>query len=178
MMNLLSEQPLLVSLMLAALGAGLIFTWLQSGKQSAAIAGVVCLLLMPAAWVLAANLTTDRERITEIIYATAEAVAANDHTAAVAVIGNEKTRQMALAELPNYVFQMAEVNQLTRVDVDTKSIPMTAQVELTVKADVSGKRGGFNNLRVLRKLELEFEKRGDDWLVVAYHHSPVIGSGP
>jgi hypothetical protein len=48
---------------------------------------------------------------------------------------------------------------------------------MTVKADVSAKRGGFQNLRVLRKLELEFEQRGDDWVVTAYQHSPILGNG-
>ena len=177
-MTLLSEQPLLVSIMLAALGGGLIFAWLQSGKKGAAVAGLVCILLIPAAWILAERLVTDRERITEIIYSVADSVAANDHEAAVAIIADEKTRRMAMTELPNYVFQMAEVNQLTSIKIDENAIPPSAEVELTVKADVSAKRGGFNNLRVLRKLELIFEKQGDDWVVIAYQHSAPIGNGP
>jgi hypothetical protein len=177
MMNLLSEQPLMVSIMLATLGGGFIFAWLQSGKKIVAMLGLFCILLIPAAWALAARLVTDRERITELIDSTARSVAANDHEAAVAVIGDEKTRRMAMSELPNYVFKTAEVNQIRRIDIDHNAIPVTAQVEMTVKADVSAKRGGFQNLRVLRKLELEFEQRGDDWVVTAYQHSPILGNG-
>ena len=178
MMNLLAEKPLVVSIMLGCIAAGLIYGWLQSGKKAAALVGLVCLILIPGAWALASNWQTDREQISEIIYATADAVAANDHDRAVAVIGNEKAKQMAMTELPNYIFDMAKVNQLDSIRINEGSFPMTAFAELSVKADVSSRRGQFKSLRVLRKLELDFEKRGNDWVVVNYHHSPVIGNGP
>lgn len=178
MYNLLAEQPLLVSIMLAALAGGLLAGWLQTGKKSSAVAGLVVLCLVPAAWLIADRIETDRERISRIIYETAGAIQANDHQRAVAVVDDEETRRRALMELPKYVFDMAQVNQINRIDISSGVVPVTAEVELIVKADVSAKRGGFNNLRVLRKLELRFEQRGDDWVVIDYQHSPVIGGGP
>jgi hypothetical protein len=178
MYNLLAEQPLLVSIMLAALAGGMLAGWLQSGNKAVAIIAIVVLCLIPAAWMIADRIETDRERISRIIYETASAIEANDHQRAVSVIDDEDTRRRALLELPKYVFDMAEVNKINRIVVSSGVVPITADVELIVKADVSAKRGGFNNLRVLRKLELGFEKRGNHWVVVNYQHSPVIGSGP
>ena len=54
METLLAEQPLIVSLMLGVLSAGLLFGWLQTGKKPAAIAGLVCVSLIPVAWLVAA----------------------------------------------------------------------------------------------------------------------------
>lgn len=178
MYNLLAEQPLMVSIMLAALAGGMLAGWLQTGKKAVAIIAIVFLCLIPAAWMIADRIETDRERISRIIYETANAIQANDHQRAVSVIDDEDTRRRALLELPKYVFDMAEVNKINRIVVSSGIVPITADVELIVKADVSAKRGGFNNLRVLRKLELRFEQRGDDWVVIDYQHSPVIGGGP
>ena len=175
MKTLLAEQPWTLAILLAFLGGCLLYGWLQTGKKMVALAGVVCLLLIPGAFALASSWQTDRETIESILYETAQAIEANDIETAVSVIGDDRTQEMARAELPNFVFSMARVNAVNHIKVDEASLPMTAQVEIMIKADVSGKRGNFANLRVLRILDLEFEKRSSNWVVTQYRHRPVGG---
>ena len=42
--TLLAEQPLIVSVMLGALSAGLLFGWLQTGKTAGCVAGLIMAL--------------------------------------------------------------------------------------------------------------------------------------
>lgn len=175
MKTLLAEQPWTVTIMLGSLGGCLLYGWLQTGKKTAAVIGLVCLLMIPGAFALAASWQTDREAIRTILYETAAAVEANDHAKVASIIGDERTKQMAMNELPKFVFEMAEVNSIRRIKIDEGSVPLQAQVAITVKADVSGKRGRFANVRVLRVLDLEFEKRGENWVVTYYRHTPIAG---
>ena len=168
----------MVSIMLGFVGFACVYGWLQTGQKAVGLIGLVGLLLIPAAWGIASRWQTHREQIQSIIQATAKAIEVNDHPRAVSVIGDERTKQMAMSELPKYEFHMAEIHQFRHIEVQENAVPMTALADMTVKVDVSGKRGGFHNLRVLRKLHLEFEKRGEDWVVVHYEHAPVIGNGP
>ncbi|MDA8746180.1 hypothetical protein N9N28_16260, partial [Rubripirellula amarantea] len=158
----LAEQPWIVSIMLVALGVAAISAWLQTGKKPLAVIGGLCFLLIPGAFALASSWVTDREAVEAVIYEAAAAVEANDHQAAVAFIGDEKSKQMALAELPRFKFSMARVNRLDSIIVRDEGLPKTADVDMSVKVDVSGSRGGLQNVRVLRRLQLEFEKRGDE----------------
>ena len=88
MTTLLAEQPLLLSLLLGVLAAGLVYGWLQTGKRGVGIAGLVVLVLIPIAWFVSNAWVTDRERIRELIFETADAVETNDIDRAVLVIGN------------------------------------------------------------------------------------------
>ena len=78
MVRLLAEQPTLLAIMLAVLGGGCVYGWLQTGKRAAALVGLICFALIPAGYLLAANWETDRERLTTLVHSTAAAVEAND----------------------------------------------------------------------------------------------------
>lgn len=172
---MLAEQPLLVSLMLGILAAGLIFGWLQTGKKAAAVAGLVAGLLIPVAWVIASRWETDRERIESLIYEIADAVERNDHAAAVRVIGDPETKAQALQELSNWTFNLAAVNKISSIDIIEGTFPLEADVNMSVKVNVTGR--GISNRRVPRRLLLKFEQRDGDWVVTDYRHMPIAG-GP
>ena len=177
MQALLAEQPLLVSLMLGVLAAGLLFGWLQTGKKEAAIAGLVIGLLIPLAWVIASGWETDREKIESLVYEIAQAVENNDSDTAVSIIGDPQTKARARMELQRWNFELARVNRLRSIDVIEGTYPPEADVDLSVKVDVSQRSGSLRDVRVLRRLILKFQKSGDDWVVVDYRHMPVTG-GP
>ena len=175
METLLAEQPLLVSLMLAALAAGFTFGWLQSRKKAAAAAAVACALLIPVAWFVASRWETDREQIERLVYEIADAVERNDVETAVSIIGDPALQSRARVELNNYTFEMAAVNKIRSIDVIEGTFPTEADVDMSVKVDVSHNRGSFRNVRVLRRLLLRLEKSNDDWVVTDYRHMPITG---
>ena len=172
---MLAEQPLLVSLMLGTLAAALIYGWLQTGKKAAAVAGLVLALLIPVVWVIASRWETDREQIESLIYEIADAVERNDHEAAVKVIGDPETKAQALQELRNWTFDLADVNKISSIDIIQGTFPLEADVNMSVKVNVSGR--GVRSMRVPRRLILKFEQRDGDWVVTDYRHMPIAG-GP
>ncbi len=174
---LLAEQPLLVSLMLAALAIGLVYGWLQTGKKAAAVLALLAVALIPGAWMLAANWVTDREQIEQLIYDTADAVEANDLERVYQRIGDDSSLAQARSELPNYVFDVAEVNHIRSIDLIEGSFPPEADVDMNVKVTVSDKRGRFSKIKVPRRLILKLQKVDDDWMVIDYRHLPIVG-GP
>lgn len=173
--TLIAEQPLIVSVMLGALSAGLLFGWLQTGKKQAAVAGLIMALLIPVAWTVAARWETDREQIETLIRATADAVQRNDVEAAVQIIGDPATKATARSELSKFTFEMAAVNKIRSIDVIEGTFPLEADVDLSVKVDVSHSSGNLRNVRVLRRLLLRLEKSGDSWVVTEYRHTPITG---
>ena len=119
---MLAEQPLLVSVLLGVLAGGLIYGWLQTGKKAAAVAGLILLLLIPVAWLVASRWETDREQIESLIYEIADAVERNDHEAAVKVIGDAKTKEQARQELSNWTFHLAAVNNISSININIRII--------------------------------------------------------
>lgn len=182
MSQLLAESPLVVSVVLGVLAAALIYGWLQTGKKPLAVVGLVLALMIPAAWTLAENWVTDRERIELLIYEVADAVEANDHDRALSVIGDEAAQRQAAGELPQWVFSQAKVGSIRNIRIIEDNMPVQADVELTVKVTVSSKRGSFQNISVPRRLNLTFEKRGPEsgpnggWVVIGYRHYPIVGN--
>jgi len=177
MISLLAERPLILSIMLGTLSAGLIFGWLQTGKIGAAVVGLLLALMIPLAWVVAARWVTDREQIEALIYDTAGAVAENRYDRVYEVIGDPATETRARAELPNYVFDSADVTGIRSIDLIDGSYPPEADADLNVRVDVSHRGGRFRGVRVLRRLVLKLQKLDDQWVVVQYRHLPVVG-GP
>lgn len=175
MTTLLAEQPLLLSLMLGVLGAGLLYGWLQTGRRSVAIGGLVCLALIPLAWFVASRWETDRERIRRVIYETAEAVEANDYDAAVSIIGNTELRRRAESELRRYEFLEAEVTRIRRIEFIERAVPAEADVELLAKVTVNLPSRQLQETPILRRLLLTFRKEDGRWQVISYRHGPPVG---
>ncbi|QDS93592.1 hypothetical protein FF011L_23650 [Roseimaritima multifibrata] len=179
MTKLLAEQPVLLAIVLAVLGVGCLYGWLQSGKRAALLAGALFFVLIPLGFWIAANWETDRERITALVYETALAVEQNDADKVAAVIAPEleEIRRLATSEMSNYEFKRAQVGQIRSLVFNQNAVPLEAQVDITANVTVRARSGAFGEQEVSRRLILRFQKRDDRWLVVDYTHLPVIG-GP
>ncbi len=178
MFRLLAEEPLIVSLMLGAMGFGLLYGWLRNGNKKIALAGLVFVALIPLAWFIANQVETDREHIQRLIYTLADAVERNDHENAVTVIGDPIVEERARLELRKWTFELAKVTQINKIRVIEDTFPPQADVEMMVKVKVSGKgSNAIQSAQIPRKLLLTMEKEGDDWLITEYQHRPAIG-GP
>jgi len=175
MVEMLAEQPIPTAVMLAAIGLALVYGYAQTGKKAAAGIGCVFLLLVPITFAIAEAWETDREQVEALIYRTADAVERNDVDAAVRIIGDEQVRAMAVNELNRFEFHVADVHRIRRIDIIEDAFPTEADVDLSVKVDVSGR--GIQRVRVPRRLLLRLQKRDDDWFVIEYQHLPLIG-GP
>ena len=175
MVTLLAEQPQHGYLLHATLASGLTIGWFQTRQKAAAAAAVACALLIPVAWFVASRWETDREQIERLVYEIADAVERNDVETAVSIIGDPALQSRARVELNNYTFEMAAVNKIRSIDVIEGTFPTEADVDMSVKVDVSHNRGSFRNVRVLRRLLLRLEKSNDDWVVTDYRHMPITG---
>ena len=175
MLDLLAESPILISVMLLAIAAGMIFGWLQTGKRQTLWVALCSLLLIPVAHWIAARWETDREQIENLLYELAEAVQENDVERAVRVIGDSDMQARARTELLRYRFDMAAINKVRSIRIIEGTFPQEADVELSVKVDVSDRQGRFTRVRVLRLLLLKMEQRGSSWFVTDYQHFPITG---
>lgn len=173
MKTVIAEQPLLLMLMVGVTAAALIYGWLQTGKKEIGIIGVIAAILVPVSWFVSTNWVTDREQIRAIIFETAAAVEANDHDTAVRVIGDEKTKDRARAELNNYTFHSVKVSGV-EIRMVSGSDPPAADIDINASIRLSG--GQFRNITGYRRLFLKFQKTDDgDWVVVDYHHTQLSG---
>ncbi|MEM9644351.1 MAG: hypothetical protein AAF989_05115 [Planctomycetota bacterium] len=181
MYSLLAEKPLTVSLMLGAIAAALFIGWLQSGGRGLILSTLGVVALIPGAWFLADALTTDRERIEEVVHELAASLEANDHAAVVDRLTDPLLKTRAENELENFQFTLARVNSMRRIDVLEGNSPLLANVELTAKVDVRPRSAGTQNFRFVRLLKLKMEKTGvtadgkDEWSIADYAHFPITG---
>lgn len=175
MQSLIAERPLILSIMLGILAAGLIYGWLQSGSKQLAAIGLVLAALIPVSWIVAANWVTDREQIESLIYQTADAIQQNDHERVLNLIGDTEIRNRARQELGTFVFEEARVTKVREIALIDGTFPQEADVDLIVKVVVSQRTGGLQNQSVPRRLLLRMQKAGDGWLIIGYDHMPPLG---
>ncbi|MEM6777158.1 MAG: hypothetical protein AAF670_05850 [Planctomycetota bacterium] len=183
MTELIAERPLAVAFMIGLLGVAMLYGWLQSGKRPLAITGLLMLVLAPLAYGISERIVTDRERIEQLIYRTADAVEANDHDAVLALIDDEPTRRQAAMELPRYEFTLADVASIREITILEGTSPLRAEVDMNVKVVVSDRRGSLKNIRVPRRLMLTLQERPGSvdgqreptWVVTGYQHMPIVG---
>jgi ketosteroid isomerase-like protein len=178
MESLLAEQPEVSSALLGLVAVALIFVWMQTGKKAILLGGLALLLLIPVAFVVAANWVTDREQISAAIYRTADAVANNDVDAALKVMEPAQRARIdaARADLMRFHFDEARVNKLRSIDIVTNSEPLQAEVDMSVTVVVSDQRGQIRGMRVPRRVILQFRKSASgEWLVHDYNHLPIVG---
>lgn len=175
MADLIAERPMVVSILLFAITTSLIYGWLQTGKRQAAWAALVPLVLVPVAHWVAAEWETDREKIQTLLYELADAVEGNEIERAVRAIGDPDMQARARSELQRYRFQMASINKIRNIHFIEGSYPPEADVELSVKVDVSDNGGRFQNVRVLRLLVLRMVFKNERWSIIDYRHFPITG---
>lgn len=179
MQNILAEQPILSAGLLACIAVAMIFGWMQTGNKIALAGGLISLLLIPGAFILASYWVTDREQITALIHRTAEAVGNNDVDLALQIIEPSQRAKFeaAKADLSRFRFDEARVNKLRTIDITENSVPMEAEVDMSVTAVVSDQRGQIRGMRVLRRVILQFRKSASgQWFVYDYNHLPIVGA--
>ena len=179
METIIAEQPLVSAGLLAVVAGAIIFGWLQTGKKPALVAGLLLLLLIPLAFVVASSWVTDREQIRDSIYRTAEAVANNDIDTALQIIEPAQRAQLdaARADLSRFHFDEARVNKLRAIDVFSDTVPPTAEADLSVKVVVSDQRGQFRGQTIPRRVVLQFRQSpSGQWFVYDYNHMPIVGA--
>lgn len=177
MWTILAEKPLLLAIMIGIVAGGLLYTWLQTGNRRLAIAGILAACCVPATFLIAEQIETDREKILAIIDATIEAVEENDHQAAVAAIADPATRAQALAELPRYEFSNVSVRNI-QINMVEGSYPPEATADCDASGRVSMTRGSIKNMHFARRVILTFRQEPDgSWVVADYTHRPLAG-GP
>lgn len=177
MYNLIAQQPILLSVVLALLAAALLYGWTREGQRWLAVSGLVLLALIPPVWIASSMLVTDEEEIRSMIEEMAQSIEANDHDAAVSVIHPNRTDIIARArqELPNYEFSRARVGGYNKIKILPGTNPTEAVVDLNASVTLSTKNGFLSNQRGARKLLLYLRKTDDGWKVIDYAHRQVVG---
>ena len=173
MMDVIAEQPIVVSVVIGGIGLMLIYAWLQSGVKALLVAGGLVLALIPVEWWMAGTIVTDREAIRRMIHDTAAAVEANDFDTALSVMPNGLEKAKAAAELSRFQFEEARMTGERAINVEHFAGAVTAEADINVRVRVTGR--GIGTLNVPRRLVLDLEKRGDRWMVVGYRHLPPVG---
>ena len=179
MTRLLAEQPILLSVLLGLMAAGCLYGWLQSGRRSAAVAGLVLLALIPIGWLVSHYWETDRERITELLHTTAAAVQRNEFQAVYDVIHPDlqSVRRRAEAELPQYEFDEAKITSIRKIEPILGAEPPEMDVDLNVSVTVTHRGGSLAETKLPRRLMLRMQKVGERLFVIDYTHQPLVG-GP
>ncbi|MCA9140570.1 MAG: hypothetical protein KDB00_27550, partial [Planctomycetales bacterium] len=132
-------------------------------------------LLIPGTYFISESIVTDREKILDAVYTTAQAVEQNDHQSAVVVIADNVIRQRALDELPKYEFHRISVRNI-QIKMVAGSLPPEATVDVDASARVSMVKGGMKNVPALRRVILTFQKQPDEsWKVIDYTHVSMTG---
>lgn len=175
--RLLAEQPVLLSVLLGAVGAACLYAWLQTAQRAMMIAGIIFFALIPVGWYVSEQWVTDREQILQIVHDTAAAANSNDFDAIYKLIdpSQAETLRMAKSELPNYQFSEARVGQIRSLRFTQGAMPPEAIVDLVASVVVTNRSGTISEQKVSRRVVLRFRKRGDRWLVSDYTHLPPIG---
>ncbi|MEL6896410.1 MAG: hypothetical protein AAFP90_09935 [Planctomycetota bacterium] len=180
MLQLVAESPITLSIVLGLLGLGCLFGWLQSGKKAAGVVGVVFLLLIPVAWIVAGLIQTEREAILEMIDTAAAAVERNDVDAAISHIDPRlrEVNERAKMALNSVKFSRARVTRVREVNVRSDATPMTAKVDLSVSVTVSARNGMVEGVKRPARLQLELRKNSKgQWKVIDYQQSEIVGGG-
>ncbi len=170
-------------------------SWLTENSTVPMIAGAILTLIFIAFWVhsrekamlkvaigvaviTAAIVTceqmvvTQREEVTDQIYALANSVQRNDFDATMEFfsVDHAETRRRAEAEMPRYDFQNCRVSAIFKFNL-LKANPPTAEVlfnaSVTVRVD-----NGAEPLWGQRRIKLTLEKNKEGvWKIIAYSHS-------
>ena len=198
MQSLLGEQPLIMAVILAALGGLAVVVASQMGRREPLWVAVIFFLLIPVTWAISVRWVTDREAIRESLESLTRAVQANDFEGVAASIDPDRRDLIgsARSDLARFVFRDVRITRVQSIRIVPRSEPdgrevsvddgpdgkrsgaggAEAEVDLTVTAVASSARGEFAPTRALRRVILSMRKTSSGrWCVRAYNHMPVIG---
>ncbi len=198
MQSLLGEQPLILAVILAALGGLAVVVASQMGRREPLWVAAIFLLLIPVTWAISVRWVTDREAIRESLESLTSAVQANDFEGVAASIDPDRRDliESARSDLARFVFRDVRITRVQSIRIVPRSESdgaevsvgdgpagkgsgaggPEAEVDLTVTAIASSARGEFAPTRALRRVILSMRKTSSGrWCVRAYNHMPVIG---
>lgn len=198
MQSLLGEQPLVMAVILAALGGLAVVVASQMGRREPLWVAGILFLLIPVTWAISVRWVTDREAIRESLESLTSAVQANDFEGVAASIDPDRRDliESARSDLARFVFRDVRITRVQSIRIVPRSqleggeLPVdegpddkgsgasgpAAEVDLTVTAVASSARGEFAPTRALRRVILSMRKTSSGrWCVRAYNHMPVIG---
>ncbi|MEM9826784.1 MAG: hypothetical protein AAF958_09355 [Planctomycetota bacterium] len=179
-MTYITEQPVVAGAVLAVLGIGLLIAWVRGGVGKVAVAGLVCLAMIPIVFAIGASIETERELIQRTLKESAREIreasaGAGDYAKAVALIADDTERDAAKRLLKTYRPQQATITGFRSIKIN-QGTPMTAKVDLNARGRVKSPRirnpDGFT---VPRRIILEMRKDGEAWKVVSFQHLPIAG---
>jgi hypothetical protein len=198
MQSLLGEQPLIMAVILAALGGLAVVVASQMGRREPLWVAAIFFLLIPVTWAISVRWVTDREAIRESLESLTRAVQANDFEGVAASIDPDRRDliESARSDLARFVFRDVRITRVQSIRIvprsgsDGREVSVDdgpdgkrsgaggaeAEVDLTVTAVASSARGEFAPTRALRRVILSMRKTSSGrWCVRAYNHMPVIG---
>jgi hypothetical protein len=198
MQSLLGEQPLIMAVILAALGGLAVVVASQMGRREPLWVAAIFFLLIPVTWAISVRWVTDREAIRESLESLTRAVQANDFEGVAASIDPDRRDLIgsARSDLARFVFRDVRITRVQSIRIvprsesDGREVSVDdgpdgkepgaggpeAEVDLTVTAVASSARGEFAPTRALRRVILSMQKTSSGrWCVRAYNHMPVIG---
>lgn len=146
--------------------------WVHS-REKAMLKVAIGVAVITAAIVTCEQMVvTQREEVTDQIYALANSVQRNDFDATMEFfsVDHAETRRRAEAEMPRYDFQNCRVSAIFKFNL-LKANPPTAEVlfnaSVTVRVD-----NGAEPLWGQRRIKLTLEKNKEGvWKIIAYSHS-------
>jgi hypothetical protein len=166
------EQPLLIGLTGLLLISVLVAVWSQIGGRIPLIAAGVVLLATAGMLVVERFVETERERVVRTLHEIAETVATGEVSDLLAYAHSSASDVRRQVETEFHLYQIEEV-RITRVwDVEILSDrqPHRAIVRLNVSVRGGRAQADLGIRRVVRFVEVTFEKEGEDWKVIAYEH--------
>ena len=169
MLEILFEHPVIVGAIGALTVAVAIFLWIQTAKSAALwTASGLLLATILAVW-LSVSITTDRERLTQVLYDCASALQENDIDGVCSFIHPNAASgvQHARSELPRYEFSAARVTRIKDISVNDDTTPRTAIAQFNVYVEVNAMGQKF---KVPRFVKVYFMLHNDEWRVHEYEH--------
>ena len=137
-----------------------------------ALGGVVVVVIATIVGVILDEMiVTEKEKIRSAIYALAEVVGRNDVEGAVGMVSPTATQCIddIRSEMPQYAFQYCLVRRIEPFEIQEVGGQQEATVEFRVLVDVRAPQIGYGG-RVLRVVELNLRKEGEQWLFYDYDH--------
>ncbi len=146
--------------------------WVHS-RENAMLKVALAVAILTAAIVTCERIVvTQREEVTDRIYALADSVQRNDFAATMEFFSEDhaETRQRADAEMPRYDFQNCRVSGILKFNI-SESTPPTAEIQFNVSVTVRVDNGA-EPLWGQRRIKLVFEKNREGvWKIIDYSHS-------
>lgn len=177
-MNELMEQPLWIVGMGIVATAICICGLVKTGKPALLYATIATVLVFAGLIALERFVKTDREQITIVLNDIAVKLENDDVEGVVGHIHSkaDKVRARASLVMPLYRFDEAKITTIREIDVDPSRSIKKAKAEFVARLE--GAVIGTSSMgTVIRIIELDMVKEGEEWKVNDYHHYPFSVNG-